>query len=112
MREESVFNKVKKILDSTRRREPLWWYRTHGGGRTKIGLPDIHVTYYGRSVWIELKKPGGKASKIQLRRIKEIKAAGGIAFVADCAEDVHSGLLAVMAKLSPAELATAILTCK
>ena len=94
-KEQSVFLKVKQLLDGMRAREPLWWFRTHGGGRTKKGLPDICVCFYGLSVWIELKKPGGKASKIQLQRIKEIRAAGGTAIIADNAEQVAGVLRAI-----------------
>lgn len=106
-REESVFNKVKKFLDDTRRREPLWWYRTHGGGRTKRGLPDICIVYRGLAIWIELKKPGGVASKLQLRRIKEIKSAGGLAAVADCVANVQSVLQAAKGRLDQLERARA-----
>ena len=42
----------------------------------------------GRFVAIEVKAPGGKASKLQLAQLKRIESAGGIAILAESVEDV------------------------
>ena len=47
-----------------------------GGPMLERGTPDIHVTARGRSVWLEVKRPGETPSKIQEKRIKEWAEAG------------------------------------
>lgn len=42
----------------------------------------------GRFVAIEVKRPGGKASKLQIAQLKRIEAAGGLAILAESVEDV------------------------
>lgn len=54
----------------------------------KRGTPDILAVISGRFVAIEVKRPGGKPSKLQLAQLKRIEAAGGVAFVADSIDDV------------------------
>jgi len=54
----------------------------------KRGTPDILCVINGRFVAIEVKRPGGKPSKLQLAQLKRIEAAGGIAFIAESVDDV------------------------
>ena len=57
------------------------------------GCPDILACCTGLFVAIEVKRPGvGRVSKIQQRRIDQIRKAGGIAFVATCCDDVSAML--------------------
>lgn len=54
----------------------------------KRGTPDILAVISGRFVAIEVKRPGGKPSKLQLVQLKRIEAAGGIAMVAESVDEV------------------------
>lgn len=69
---------------------PLWFMKTHGGGRTKRGNPDLDIVFYGFAVRIELKAPGEEPTKIQERRLAEIESAGGLVGVADSLREVKA----------------------
>lgn len=64
-----------KYLDSI----GAWYCKPATYGRGKSGVPDIVACIKGKFVAIEVKRPGKVATKIQARRMDEIKAAGGIA---------------------------------
>lgn len=49
---------------------------------TKAGLCDLTCCIKGKFVAIEVKASNGKPSPLQLRNIEQVKAAGGIAFIA------------------------------
>jgi hypothetical protein len=84
---------VVKLLDRLKKEgHPIWFVKIAGGPRQRRGLPDLHITYYGRSVWIELKAPGCDPTPLQAHRLKEIDAAGGIVACCRSAEEVESVL--------------------
>lgn len=62
---------------------PCGYYekRWGGGTFTKSGLPDMHIVVNGYSVDVELKAPTGRISELQKIMIKQIRNAGGFAFV-------------------------------
>ena len=62
---------------------PIGYYekRWGGGTFTKSGLPDLHIVCNGMSVDVELKSQNGRPSELQIFVIKQIRAAGGFAFV-------------------------------
>lgn len=62
---------------------PIGYYekRWGGGTFTKSGLPDLHIVVNGMSVDVELKSQNGRPSELQTFVIKQIRAAGGFAFV-------------------------------
>lgn len=62
---------------------PIGYYekRWGGGTFTKSGLPDMHIVVNGLSVDVELKAQNGRPSELQMFVIKQIRAAGGFAFV-------------------------------
>ena len=74
--EKQIQSKILKIL----RRKP----------KTKVikiitattdGEPDIVVCYKGKFIGIEVKSHTGRARGLQVAKIKEIRKAGGVAFV-------------------------------
>lgn len=58
-----------------------WGFKIHGGPTMMAGLPDLIFCYRGQFVGLEVKMPEGVVSTIQKRRIKEIRDAGGRAYV-------------------------------
>ena len=62
---------------------PCGYYekRWGGGTFTKSGLPDLHIVCNGMSVDVELKAQNGRPSDLQKFVIKQIRSAGGFAFV-------------------------------
>jgi hypothetical protein len=47
-----------------------------GGYYQKPGLPDLYVCYRGRSVWVEVKRPGNKLQPVQAETIERMRGAG------------------------------------
>lgn len=79
MADEKRFEeKIKAYLKSINAWEIKYW----GGAKfTKSGIPDILSCVNGFFVAIEVKGPNGHPTNLQLYQIREIRKAGGIAFV-------------------------------
>ena len=61
---------------------PIGYYEKRwGGGYSKSGLPDMHITVNGISLDVELKASNGKPSDLQKQKIRQINNSGGLAMV-------------------------------
>jgi hypothetical protein len=58
------------------------------GGPFQHDISDLLVCFEGKFVSIEVKRPGGKLTDGQERFLHNVRAAGGIAFVAHSVDDV------------------------
>lgn len=88
MSEKTIENKIKGYLDAI----GAYHIKTHGNMFSKAGTPDIIACVNGVFVAIEVKKPGGVVSALQMANIKLINNAGGTAFVAYSLDDVKREL--------------------
>jgi hypothetical protein len=77
--ESKVKDKVKKLLAAHGAYH--FMPATHGYGSS--GVPDIAVCLHGRFIGIECKANGGKATALQLKNLRELSSAGGIAVLVD-----------------------------
>lgn len=79
MASEKIFeNKIKKFLTE----HGAWYIKYWAGSQfTKEGIPDILSCINGYFVAIEVKGPTGRPTPLQLHTIREIRNAGGFAFV-------------------------------
>ena len=59
-----------------------WCFKVHGGMYQAAGVPDIIGCLAGRFFAVEVKVPGGKATKLQELTLQRIRSAGGRAGVA------------------------------
>jgi len=85
MLESSLTNNIKKKL---KKEVGGVWIKVHGGPRQRKGLPDLHGTVEGLSIWIEIKVPGNKPTKLQEETMKEINEVGkALAFYTTSTED-------------------------
>lgn len=77
--EKRVKTKVESILKG----EGAYYFfpATHGYGRS--GVPDIIACVNGRFLAIECKAGANKPTALQVREIENIRAAGGVAVVAN-----------------------------
>ncbi len=69
----------------------FWTLKIHGGAYQMAGLPDILAIKEGKAYWIEVKRPGGKPTALQLKRLRDLKEAGcgtGIATTIEEAENI------------------------
>lgn len=78
--ENTLKKKVLKYLNSL---EGCKAVKNHGSIYSERGRPDIDVCRRGQYSVIELKNPGGHATPIQLRRIREYAKAGAKAHIVD-----------------------------
>ena len=85
---ESEFKK--KLIRDVIEPRGAFWSRIDQGGVAKPGDPDLIVCYKGRFIGVECKTYNGSLRPLQIRRIKEIKDAGGICIVARCNKDLES----------------------
>jgi len=71
----------KKIIDKLTKQG---WYVVKIIKCNKNGTPDLIACKEKETVWIEVKKPGGKLSPLQEYTIKQMRAKGLKVIVADC----------------------------
>jgi Holliday junction resolvase len=66
---------VAKVLDEARRLG--WWaMKNHGSAYSLKGLPDVLVIKGGRAAWMEVKRPGHDATRVQEHRMRELAKVG------------------------------------
>ena len=75
--EKKLETRLKKILKD----RGAWYLKTFSDGVQRAGVPDLLVCYRGHFIGIEVKSERGKPTQLQLIEIREIKKAGGYAFV-------------------------------
>lgn len=93
--EGNLKDNVAKYLKRLQRKHKLWFYKVHGSGRQKMGIPDLCIVFYGIPVYIELKaKQGEPPTAIQDARMHDIRAAGGYCFMGYTVDDVRDALIA------------------
>jgi len=66
-----------------------WWVKTHGDPFQRRGLPDLHGTIGGYSIWIEVKVPGREKelTDLQAETLRQIsEEGGGLAFMSTSPE--------------------------
>jgi hypothetical protein len=66
-----------------------------GGGMGVAGDPDIDACIRGRSVQLEVKRPGERPTPLQLKRMEEWRRAGAVVGVVSSVEEVKSLLTEV-----------------
>lgn len=86
-REAQVVAQITRWLKT---QEGLWFMKTHGGQYGRAGVPDIIGCVGGHFFAIEVKRPGGKPTPLQLTCMAAIKGAWGNVGVATCLEDAQS----------------------
>lgn len=67
-------------------------WKTHGGMYGTAGIPDVIACVEGRFCAFEVKRPGGKLSRLQEAALGKIKAAGGVAGMVTSVEEVRQVL--------------------
>jgi len=58
-----------------------WFYAPPGGAFGKAGVPDYMYFWHGVFIMIEAKAGRNKATKLQLRNLKQVQAQSGVAAI-------------------------------
>ena len=77
------------IKDYLNMRHLDWYYNLQGLGAYK-GIPDLAVIFKGTTIYIEVKKPGGKQSPAQIEFEMKCKKNKAIYLLADDADIVKN----------------------
>jgi hypothetical protein len=88
MSEAELTKQIRQYLNARN----IWHYKAWQGLMSKKGISDIIGCYKGRFFAIEIKREGGKITEHQQAFINQVRAAGGIAFVAYSIQDVEEYL--------------------
>ena len=86
IKESSVQTSIIKYLKSE------GWFVTKLVSTSTSGIPDLLAIRNGRTIFIEVKRIGGKTSSIQDYRIKELKSYGVEVFIFDNLQDAKRTL--------------------
>ena len=84
------------ILESTIQTKIIKWLKSEGYFVTKLmgtstnGIPDVLAIKDGRTLFVEVKRPGREADPLQAYRIQELNDYGVLAFVSHSVEETKS----------------------
>ncbi len=82
--EKAIVNSIMRYLEKL---PGCYVVKTHGSIYS-AGQPDLLGCYQGRTLALEVKRPGGKPTPLQLAVLKKWEAAGAIAAVVHSVEEV------------------------
>lgn len=85
MREASLVTQILKYINSI---PGCKAEKRHGSQYSEAGAPDISACCKGRRVELEVKRPGEKPTRIQLRRLVQWQEAGAISAWVTTMEEV------------------------
>lgn len=60
--------------------------KIHGGDYQRAGLPDIYISLCGRTVWIEMKRPGADTTALQKKTMIALANTGAFCGTAESPE--------------------------
>lgn len=60
--------------------------KIHGGGYQRAGLPDVYISVRGRSIWVEMKRPGADTTALQRAVLKTLASTGAFCGTAESPE--------------------------
>lgn len=78
---------VKAILTRLNKLTGTWAFKVHGGPYQAAGLPDVVCVSRGHVVFLEVKRPGGKVSRIQERVHAQLRSAGACVHVVESVDE-------------------------
>lgn len=86
MNEKQITEKIVTYL----RGAGFWVFKVKGGPMQMSGVPDLLACRGGQLYAFEVKRPGGRVSAIQRKRLDELEAAGAKAAVVTSVEEVRA----------------------
>ena len=88
IRKESWYqSRILKYLAEKYQRAFVW--KAAAGPYSRGGIPDICAVIDGRFYGFEVKRPGGRATALQVETIRRINEAGGVAAIVTTVDDVE-----------------------
>ena len=81
---------TKKILKWLNEQPNCYAEKTFGGSYGSAGKPDINGCFQGKAFQLEVKRPGGKATKLQKITLSKWREAGAIAEIVTSLDEVKN----------------------
>lgn len=98
-RESVVLRSIVAELQKLRAKgHAIWWTKLHGGPMQTAGLPDLHICLNGQACYLEVKRPGGRATPLQVATLAKIEFAGGTVAVVSSAAEALEALVGALQK--------------
>lgn len=89
MKERDLQRKIVQHLGKMRSSgEPVYWLNIGGGPLIRKGTPDLLIVYRGVPYMIEIKRPGGKTTRLQERELMHWSFAGASVHVVESVEQL------------------------
>lgn len=85
-----------KILRWAEKLEKVWIVKYPGGTYGRKGVPDLILSVKGRFLAIEVKKPGGKPTELQIREQTKIRMTGSRSEIVETFEEAKKIILEVL----------------
>jgi len=82
-------SQIQRLILAFLRHLPSCWAVKYPGAIVR-GVPDLIGSYHGRFFALEVKRPGGKATPLQLATMRAIQAAGGVTAVVHSVVEVQT----------------------
>ena len=79
---------IKVSIQKALKKAGVWELKVNPGGRMRAGVPDLICCYLGLFVAFEVKRVGGKPTKLQKYEMNKINDSGGMAFLVTSASQV------------------------
>ena len=79
-------NDIEEYLIKTAKKKGFLCYKFKNSGQN--GIPDRILIGYGKTFFIELKAPGEKPRKLQIKKINEMRNHGATVYVVDSKEQI------------------------
>jgi hypothetical protein len=68
---------VSKSVKAIRKAYPdAFVFKVHGGMYQRSGVPDLYIGVGGKSIWIEMKRPGADTTELQKFTMEQLKRQG------------------------------------
>ena len=85
-----------KILRWAEKLPEVWIVKYPGGTYGRKGVPDLLLSVKGKFLAIEVKKPGGKPSQIQLLEQAKIRMTGSRSEIVETVDEAKKIILEVL----------------
>ena len=88
MSEKHIVDKIRTYL----RAQGFYVLKIHGGPTQTAGIPDLLAIKDGRAWFFEVKTETGKASRLQIHTIEQLRSYGAVAEIVRSVADVETVL--------------------
>ena len=91
MSEKNIVNNIRDYL----KKQGFFVLKLHGSNMQQPGIPDLLAIKDGRAYWFEVKTDKGRATKLQVHMIEQLRGFGCVVEVVRSVNDVKACLAGI-----------------